>query len=55
MIDILEYKMPLGVLGSLVHPFLVKDKIESIFEYRREKLEELFGVYEPSSSAVEEI
>jgi ligand-binding SRPBCC domain-containing protein len=48
IIDILEYKMPLGVLGSLVHPFLVKGKIEKIFAYRIEKLEELFGVYESS-------
>jgi ligand-binding SRPBCC domain-containing protein len=43
--DILEYKMPLGILGSLVHPFLVKTKIEKIYEYRAQKLEELFGVY----------
>lgn len=46
--DILEYKMPLGILGSIVHPFLVKGKIEKVFEYRMEKLEELFGVYESS-------
>lgn len=43
--DILEYKMPLGILGSMVHPFLVKGKIEKIFAYRMEKLEELFGMY----------
>jgi ligand-binding SRPBCC domain-containing protein len=45
MIDILEYKMPLGLLGSLVHPFSLKGKIEKIFQYRSGKLEELFGVY----------
>ena len=46
--DILEYKMPLGLLGTLAHPFFIKNKIQKIFEYRSQKLEELFGVYESS-------
>jgi ligand-binding SRPBCC domain-containing protein len=43
MEDIIDYKVPLGILGQLVHPFLVKPKLEEIFEYRRKKLIELFG------------
>ncbi len=43
MEDIIDYKVPLGILGQLVHPFLVKPKLEEIFNYRTQKLEELFG------------
>lgn len=43
MEDIIDYKMPLGILGQLVHPFLVQPKLDEIFEYRRKKLIELFG------------
>jgi ligand-binding SRPBCC domain-containing protein len=43
MEDVIDYKVPLGILGQLVHPFLVKPKLEEIFEYRRKKLIELFG------------
>lgn len=45
MEDIIDYKVPLGILGQLVHPFLVKPKLEEIFNYRQQKLETLFGVY----------
>ena len=43
MEDIIDYKVPLGILGQMVHPFLVKPKLDEIFEYRRKKLIELFG------------
>ena len=45
MEDIIDYKVPLGILGQIVHPFIVKPKLEEIFNYRQEKLEELFGTY----------
>lgn len=45
MEDIIDYKVPLGILGQLVHPFLVKPKLESIFNYRKEQMEKLFGIY----------
>ncbi|WP_299666443.1 SRPBCC family protein [uncultured Polaribacter sp.] len=44
--DIIDYKVPLGFLGQLVHPFLVKPKLEEIFKYRQEKLQALFGKFE---------
>lgn len=41
--DIIDYKVPLGWLGQLVHPFIVKPKLEEIFAHRQKKLIELFG------------
>jgi ligand-binding SRPBCC domain-containing protein len=45
MEDIIDYKVPLGILGQLVHPIMVKPKLEEIFSYRQNKLIELFGSY----------
>ncbi|ALJ06520.1 cell division inhibitor [Pseudalgibacter alginicilyticus] len=45
MEDIIDYKLPFGLLGQLAHPTLVKPKLEEIFNYREKKLIELFGVY----------
>jgi len=45
MEDIIDYKVPMGILGQWAHPFLVKPKLDGIFEYRRKKLIELFGPY----------
>ncbi|MFY0631435.1 MAG: SRPBCC family protein [Flavobacteriaceae bacterium] len=45
MEDIIDYKVPFGVLGRMVHPFIVKPKLEEIFSYRQKKLIELFGDY----------
>ena len=45
MEDIIDYKIPLGILGQLVHPILVKPKLEEIFNFREKKLIELFGRY----------
>lgn len=43
--DIIDYKVPLGRIGQLVHPLLVKPKLEEIFKYRQKKLTALFGTY----------
>ncbi len=45
MEDIIDYKLPMGILGQLVHPILVKPKLNEIFDYRQKKLIELFGEY----------
>lgn len=45
MEDIIDYKAPFGFLGRLVHPFMIKPKLEEIFNYRQKKLVELFGEY----------
>lgn len=43
MEDIIDYKVPLGILGQLIHPLVVRPKLDDIFEFRRKKLNELFG------------
>tara|TARA_R110002073_G_scaffold306012_5_gene475218 strand:+ start:59722 stop:60189 length:468 start_codon:yes stop_codon:yes gene_type:complete len=45
MEDIIDYKVPFGILGQMAHPFMVKPKLEEIFNYRQKKLIELFGEY----------
>ena len=41
--DIIDYKVPFGWLGQLLHPILVKPKLDEIFKHRKLKLIELFG------------
>ena len=45
MEDIVDYKLPIGILGQLVHPILVKPKLKEIFDFRQKKLIELFGEF----------
>ncbi|MCI2227576.1 SRPBCC family protein [Polaribacter sp. MSW13] len=45
MEDIIDYKIPMGILGQLAYPILVKPKLEEIFNYRQKKMIELFGEY----------
>lgn len=49
MEDIVDYKVPMGILGQLAHPIVVKPKLKEIFEYREQKLIELFGKYQPKT------
>lgn len=42
MTDIVHYKLPLGPLGHLAHAVFVKRQLQAIFEYRRQKIAELF-------------
>ena len=43
MIDIVSYQPPFGILGKLVHPFIIKPKLEQIFAYRFQKVEAIFN------------
>ena len=45
MEDIIDYKLPFGCIGVLAHPLLVKPKLKEIFDYRQNKLIELFGEF----------
>ena len=45
MEDIIDYMVPFGILGQLLHPYIVQPKLREIFNYRTKKLEELFGKY----------
>lgn len=42
MEDVIDYKLPFGFLGRWLHPILVKPKLTEIFNYRSQKLSELF-------------
>lgn len=46
MLDRVNYKIPLGILGKIAHPIVVKSKLEEIFEYRIQRVEEIFGKWE---------
>jgi ligand-binding SRPBCC domain-containing protein len=45
MKDIIDYKIPLGIIGRIAQPILVAPKLKEIFEYRKNALIELFGIY----------
>ncbi|MBP6334112.1 MAG: SRPBCC family protein [Bacteroidia bacterium] len=42
MIDEVDYKLPGGILGRLMHSLYVRKKLEHIFDYRHSILEKLF-------------
>ncbi len=45
MTDIVDYRLPLAPFGNFMHPLLIKGKLKRIFDYRKEKMIELFGEY----------
>ncbi len=50
MEDIIDYKLPYGILGQLAQSLLVKKQLETIFKYREKKLEEIFGHMKDTSN-----
>ena len=44
MTDIVHYSLPFGLLGNL-GTSLVKGQLNTIFNYRKNKIEEVFGVF----------
>ena len=43
MIDKVDYELPFGLLGNIAHALFVKKKLEKIFNYRFQILENLFN------------
>lgn len=43
MKDIVDYELPLGIIGKLAHFLFVKNKLEHIFNYRYQVLTTLFS------------
>jgi len=43
MRDVVHYKVPFGFLGALLHPIIVRPKLEQIFLFRWQTNERLFG------------
>ncbi len=50
MEDIIDYRVPFGIVGKLMHPLVIKPKLDDIFEFRRKKLIELFGEFNPKTN-----
>ncbi len=48
-VDIVDYGLPLGFLGTIAHEILVKNKLKNIFDFRYNKMKELFGTLEPAT------
>lgn len=40
--DVVHYQVPFGLLGRLLHPIIVKPKLDQIFAYRTEQINALF-------------
>ena len=45
IVDLIHYKLPLGYIGQFFHFVKVQKEIQTVFSYRKRKLEELFGKY----------
>jgi len=45
MEDIVSYALPFGFLGDWLHSLLVKKRLDGIFDYRRQVLEQLFPAH----------
>ena len=43
MNDEIVYQLPFGLIGQVIHQVLVRKKIESIFNYRRNTLQKIFN------------
>ncbi len=43
MIDVVRYTLPFGALGRLVHALKVRGDVRRIFDYRRQRIQELFA------------
>lgn len=43
MTDIVYYKIPLGAIGRMMNSLFIKKQLQGIFEYRHNKLDELFN------------
>ena len=43
MTDTVHYSLPLGPIGNLLHALIIRQQLESIFDYRKQAIEEIFG------------
>ncbi len=47
MTDIVTYKPPFGLIGTIANALFIRKQLRIIFDYRREAMEKLFGRMEP--------
>jgi ligand-binding SRPBCC domain-containing protein len=45
MKDIVNYAPPLGFLGTIANALFIRNQLKEIFDFRKRKLEEIFGVF----------
>lgn len=50
MTDIVSYKPPYGVLGSIANALLIKNKLKEIFDFRTVAVEHIFGIWEENKA-----
>ncbi len=43
VVDVVEYELPLGWLGGLVHTALIRRQLQTIFDHRREAVAEILA------------
>lgn len=43
MTDIVTFKPPFGLIGSIANALIIKRKLNEIFDFRAKALEEIFG------------
>ncbi len=48
MEDVVDYKLPLGLLGALAHALFIEKRVQAIFDYREKALKGIFGTYAQS-------
>lgn len=53
MEDVIDYKLPFGILGRWGHSILVKKELLKIFKYREQKLSSIFGAVPSTNSTLE--
>ncbi|HPF52051.1 MAG TPA: SRPBCC family protein [Draconibacterium sp.] len=50
MTDIISYQPPFGIIGNLANSLLIKKKLNQIFNFRMQALEEIFGKWKEKES-----
>jgi ligand-binding SRPBCC domain-containing protein len=43
MTDVVQYVLPLGIIGQIMNTLFIKNKLKQIFDFRVKVVEELFG------------
>lgn len=54
MKDTVSYKMPFGPFGEIAHALFVRRQLNKIFGFRRQALNDYFGVFENAPESVEQ-
>ena len=53
MTDLVHYRLPMGIIGQILHQPLVRKKLEEIFLYRYSRIQDLFGAWNGESPHIQ--